>query len=281
MHQSVRTHDRYRRRQGSGLRHKRMKWPPPVPKGALDAVAARALALQRSTFLKMLRVDNALRLPDDAGEHGLPPKLHKHFIAQVKRAVDADASALIEKYATSFPPDCKRAPGHLQMASLAMAAQRVLYREARAGDYLATTRLSVRSVVADALGVVAPPDGTTPFAVPVQWVPNKIALGLTGALWLPARRRSMVERMMANFEADLGPAFALEKLEPSPSRRLVHCYYREITAAEGEDVAVLVDCFTAMHAAAWAGVPGFSFEADTDGTCTFRFSFGETRDEGA
>ena len=38
---------------------------------------------------------------------------------------------------------------------------------------------------------------------------------------------------MSNFEADLGPAFSLEVLEPEPSRRLTKCYYRELLSREG------------------------------------------------
>ena len=130
--------------------------------------------------------------------------------------------------------------------------------------------------MADALGVVAPPDGTEPYAVPVQWVPNKIALALTGALWLPSRRTSMVSRMMSNWEADLGEAFTLEEVGPAPSRRLTRCFYGELIAREGEDVAELAPVFTALHAATWAGVPGFSFAQAADGTCTFTFDATET-----
>ena len=139
-------------------------------------------------------------------------------------------------------------------------------------NYLATSPLKVRSVVSDALGVVAAPE---PYAVPVQWVPNKIAMALTGALWLPSRRQSMVSRMRANFEADLGRCFRIEELEPSPSFRMTHCFYRELIDREGDDVAPLGPIFTALHGVTWAGVPGFAFEAKEDGECTFRFAFDE------
>ena len=88
-------------------------------------------------------------------------------------------------------------------------------------------------------------------------------------LWLPSRRLSMLGRMMANFERDLGAAFTLEALEPAPSRRLTRCFYRDLLAREGEDD--LAPVFTALHAATWAGVPGFAFEAEADGQCTFLF----------
>ena len=248
-----------------------MTWPPRMAKGALDKLAERAFAFQRSAFLRLLRVDNALRLLDPED------KLPEEVSVRVKEIVDHEASMLASKHAPDLPEGCKRAPGHLQLAALAMAAQRVLLHEARRSDeaYLATSQLKVRSVVADALGVVAPPDGTPPMAVPVQWVPNRIAMTLTGALWLPSRRQSMTARMMANFEADLGDAFELEELDPPPSRRLTRCYYRQLLAREGEDVADLGPVFTALHGVTWAGVPEFEFEAEEDGTCSFRFAFDE------
>ena len=245
-----------------------MPWPPAIPVGALDAVAARALRFQRSTFLKMLQVHRALR-PLDPEQ-----KLAEATTLEVKAALEATADAIMEKHAPSLPDGCARAPGHLQVVSLALAAQRELLSAARSSDsFMATSPFAVRSVVADALGVVAPPDGTPPYAVPVQWVPNKIALAITGALWLPSRRESMAIRMMRNFEIDLGPAFALEELEPEPSRRLTRCFYRELLTQEGDDV--LGPVFTEMHGASFAGVPGFDFASEADGTCTLRFSFEE------
>lgn len=246
-----------------------MQWPPRLAKGALDNVAAKAFKFQRTAFLRLLEVDRAL-VPVDPEE-----KLPADVDSRVKSDIEQVADNLIAKHSSSLP-DCKRAPGHLQLTALAMAAQRTLLQEARGRDadnYLTTSQLKVRSVVADALGVVAPPDGTAPVAVPVQWVPNRIALTLTGALWLPSRRQSMTERMMNNFEADLGAGFEIEALDPPPSRRLTRCFYRDVLAREGDDVQVLGPVFTALHGVVWAGVPRFEFDAEEDGTCTFRFSF--------
>ena len=255
-----------------------MVWPPRIPPGALDAIAARALAFQRRSFLKMLRFSDALRLPlEDDDDPTKPKPLPEATVSRVRSIIDTSADELIDKHLAALPEGCKRSPGHLQMVSLALAAHRSLLHEARASDeYLATSALKVRSVVADALGVVAPPDGTEPFAVPVQWVPNKIALGLTGALWIPSRRASMAARMMTNFEIDLGPGFTLEPIEPEPSRRLTRCFYRELLSLESDEEADLLGpVFTAMHAATWAGVPGFEFDAEESGACTFRFECSE------
>ena len=143
------------------------------------------------------------------------------------------------------------------MGVVRFAAHRSLLHEARASDeYLATSALKVRSVVADALGVVAPPDGTEPFCRPVQWVPTKIALGLTGALWIPSRRASMAARMMTNFEIDLDLDSRLSRSSWSPHGRLTRCFYRELLSLESDEEAELLGpVFTAMHAATWAGVP--------------------------
>ena len=123
-------------------------WPPPIRRGALDAVAARALALQRSSFLRMLRVDRALRPVDDASA---PLQLDQAAL-RVKAGLGERADALIEKHATTLPSTCKRAPGHLQVVALAIAAQRELLNEARSSEaYMAVTALKVsrrRRVVA-------------------------------------------------------------------------------------------------------------------------------------
>lgn len=249
-----------------------MVWPPTIPRGALDAAARRALALQRSTFLRMLNVERALTPVDSDDVQDARPKLPAGTESHVKKAVETAADAIITRHTEGLPQGCARAPGHLQLVALAIAAQRVLLSEARGGEYMITSALKTRSIVADALGVVAPADGTEPVAVPVMWLPNRIALGVTGGLWLPSRRRSMVERMMNNFEVDLGAAFVLEPLEPSPSRRLRQCFYRELLKREGDDAEVLSALFTALHAATWAGVPGFLFESDEEtGACEFVF----------
>ena len=254
----------------------RKMWPYELlPKGALDKIAVKALAFQRSTFLRVLQPGRILEPLDPEAS-----KLSETEATRVKEAIDAEADELIAKHIDSLPEDCARAPGHLQMAALAMAAQRTLLREARADGgerYLTASGLKARWAVADALGVVAPPDGTRPYAVPVQRLPNTLALAVTGGYFFESRRRSMTARMMANFETDLGPAFAIEPLEglAEPSRQLTRCYYHDVLSTEGDDVVTLGQVFTAMHEATWSGVPGFEFECDEDGSgdgwCRFIF----------
>ena len=171
-------------------------WPPKIPAGALDALAERALAFQRRSFLKMLPYDRALRQASSLESSDKANAVPEVVIERMKADIDDCADDMIARHTACLPSECKRAPGHLQMVALAIAAQRCLLHEGRTDPtgqgYLATSVLKTRSAVADALGVVAPPDGSEPYAVPVQLVPNKIALGLTGALWIPARRESMV-----------------------------------------------------------------------------------------
>ena len=64
--------------------------------------------------------------------------------------------------------------------------------------------LQVRAAVANAMGVVAPPDGSACYEVGGMWLPNRISLLFSGALFWPERRQAHLERMMRNFEADLG-----------------------------------------------------------------------------
>ena len=252
----------------------RKTWPYELlPKGALDKIALKAMELQRSTFLRVLQPGRILAPIDPAA------KLSEAEAARVKKVIDAEADELIAKHIGSLPEDCARAPGHLQMAALAMAAQRSLLREAKADGgetYLTASGLKARWAVADSLGVVAAPDGTRPYAVPIQYVPNTLALAATGGYFFESRRRVMTARMMANFETDLGPAFAIEPLDglPEPSRQLTRCYYHEVLKAEGDDVVTLGAVFTALHEATWSGVPGFEFESEEgggDGRCKFIF----------
>ena len=245
-----------------------MVWPPRIPKGALDNMARRALAFQRSHFFKQLKVERALvPLEEDA-------EIDADAIAKVKAKIETSCDALTERHETLLPASCARAPGHLQIATLAIAAQRTLLHEARsnADRYMTSSGLKVRSVVADALGVVAPADGTAPKAVAVQYVPNMIALGMTGALWIESRRRSMVERMVDNFRRDLGPSFVLEELQPAPSFAVRRCFYASLLREEGEH-ELLAPLFTALHEPTFSGVPGFEFVADDEvsGQCSFIF----------
>ena len=63
------------------------------------------------------------------------------------------------------------------------------------------------------MGVVAPPDGSACYEVGGMWLPNRISLLFSGALFWPDRRQAHLERMMRNFEADLGAGFELEPLD--------------------------------------------------------------------
>lgn len=253
-------------------------WPPRIPDGALDSVARRALAFQRSHFLKSLKLERAL-IPAESiarDEHRSAPKLPQSTTLALTSAIDDASNALASKYAERLPSGCARAPGHLQIVSLAIAAQRIILSEARARQdlYLATSSLRVRSCVADALGVVAPPDGTPPKAVAVQYVPNMIALGLCGALWSAPRRRSMATRMVENFQRDLGACFVLEPLEgyPAPSVILRRCFYSELLQEEDER-PLLGPVLTALHEPTFSGVPQFEFEVSDheSGECRFIF----------
>ena len=86
----------------------------------------------------------------------------------------------------------------------------------------------MRAAVANAMGVVAPPDGSACYEVGGMWLPNRLSFLFSGALlWTERRRRTLLERMMRNFEADLGAGFEIAPLDlaPSPSRRMTRCFY--------------------------------------------------------
>ena len=179
-------------------------------------------------------------------------KVPEHAIALAQRAgIKREVGCNHQQAFSSLPEDCARAPGHLQVAALAMSAQRTLLQEAKSesGDYLTASALKVRWAVADSLGVVAPPDGTEPTAVAVQYIPNSIALSLTGAMWIESRRRSMTARMMANFETDLGKGFTIEPIDelPEPSRALTKCFYHDLLKSE-ERTYRCSRLLTALHA---------------------------------
>ena len=248
------------------------EWPPRFARAWVDKAAESAIMMQRKVFFRMLTHQIPKVVVPLDGE-----RLADSVTDSVKEATAKTAALLVQKHVDALPEGCPRAPGHLQMAALAIAAQRELLTEARRADaeYQATTKLRVRSSVADLLGVVAPPDGTPPVAVPAMYLPNRLAMGLTGALWLPSRKASMVRRMMENFENDLGEAFDLEPMPeeeaPAPSRRMRRCFYSELCRAEDEPL--LAPLFTAQHGTAWAGVPGFEFVVDDEatGACSFIF----------
>jgi hypothetical protein len=60
-----------------------------------------------------------------------------------------------------------------------------------------------------------------------MWLPNRLSLLFSGSLLWTERRRTLLERMMRNFEADLGAGFEIAPLDlaPSPSRRMTRCFY--------------------------------------------------------
>ena len=244
-----------------------MAWLPPPRGRLLDAAALKAAEMQRTAFLQMLRLrmgDVLQPLDPDRGP------LAKEDVARVTARINDAADALYAAHLDSLPADCNRASVHLQMASLALAAQRELLQEAKRDDYVLCNALKVRAAVANALGVVAPPDGTEPEEVGGMWLPNKLSLLFTGALFVPERRHTIVERMMHNFEVDLGKGFTMVALEPAPSRRMAKCFYASFLEEEAirdptAEPRVLVPVFQAMHGATFHGVPGFSFERDESG----------------
>ena len=202
---------------------------------------------------------------------------------RIKADVARAADLLFEDHAEQLPKGCSRAVAHLQMASLALAAQRTLFDAANApgGEFEPVNTLEVRSVVAGSLGVLAPADGTPPTAVPVMWIPNRLAMLFNGAFLLSGRKRVLVERMWNNFETDLGAGFAFEPLaDPLPEgaflgQRMKRCLYHEFCREEGAHE--LAPIFSAMHSATFAGIPGFSFKEElaareqTGPSWTFRF----------
>lgn len=114
--------------------------------------------------------------------------------------------------------------------------------------------------------MVAPPDGTMPYGAPVMWLPNRMAHAFS---WDKA---ATLERMVDNFQADLGTAFVLERVDPAPSRCMTRCLYTDFFRSEGEPM--LIPVFRALHEATFKGVPSFSFETSDDAMgpdCTFWF----------
>lgn len=237
----------------------------------MQAAAKRASSVQRSTFFSMLRVKDCLQLNDEKA------KLTDAAINRVKDEISREADDLIEKKTSLLPADCERAPAHLQMAALALSAQRTLLRNAAGGDeYKMVDNFEVRWVVAGALGVVAPPDGDEPWAVPVNYVPNRLSMVITGSVWLPEQRKSMITRMLSNWRVDLGKAFETEPIEPEPSCRMTKCLYTDfLQEAGGAEAEVLIPVFHALHSATFKGVHRFtsSEEPGRDGTPmpVFRF----------
>ena len=123
----------------------------------MKAAAQQAAQAQRFSFFRILRVQDVL-LAADPDQH---PKaeMQKHH-TRVKEEISANADAIIADWEGRLPADCDRAPVHLQMAALALSAQRTMLEEAKHERYLLANAHKVRSTVSGALGVLAPPDGS-------------------------------------------------------------------------------------------------------------------------
>lgn len=241
----------------------------------IRAAMRQAQQGQRSAFFAVLRVHDFL-MPADPDEAkasvdmlGRPSGRLLDVVERVKNECAAEADAISARHIDAMQ-DCGRAATHLQLAALALSAQRCLLREAASSsDYVHTgdDTLSARSVVANALGVIAPPDGSVPYSVPAMWLPNRTAVMLS---W---NRAATIRGMVANFETDLGKGFELSPLEPAPSCQLTRCLYTDFLRDEGEPL--MMPIFHALHEATFKGVPGYEFEppeAGVEGSgCTFWF----------
>ena len=128
-----------------------MAWLPPPGGKLLDAAAKRAASVQRRTFLHML----GLRMGDVLQSLDGRSAATKQDVQRVTGFISEAADALYAFHETELP-DCHRAPAHLQVATLALASQRVLLEEARRReDNLLVNDNKVRHTVANALGVVS------------------------------------------------------------------------------------------------------------------------------
>ena len=89
----------------------------------VDAAARSAAKAQRAAFFKMLRVADVLT-PVDAASATKAWQREVH--GRALRRIEEGAEAICERHAGRLPDGCSRGAAHLQMASLALAAQRVL-----------------------------------------------------------------------------------------------------------------------------------------------------------
>jgi len=244
----------------------------------IKAATKAVIEGQRKAFFATLRVQDFL-VPVDAEAAkaaldalGRPTGAAANVAERVKAEAAEEAEDLVSRHAAALlPSECHRAPTHLQMAALALGAQRALLREAAKEEYgwAGEDTLRARTIVAGALGVVAPPDGSTPYGAPVMWLPNRAAVTLS---W---DKQATVRRMVDNFKVDLGQGFDVEPLEPAPSVCMTRCLYTDFCRAEGEPT--LAPVFWAQHEATFKGVPGYEFEApdlaggDDAARCSFWF----------
>lgn len=101
-----------------------------IGKSMLSAAAKKASQAQRSAFFSLLRTHDFLVPVNPAAS-----KESKNHMLHVKEEVKQEAESLIARYSSVIPSDCERAPVHLQMAALALSAQRVLLREGDREEY--------------------------------------------------------------------------------------------------------------------------------------------------
>ena len=212
---------------------------------------ARANSIQWKAFFSTLRVKPLLT--------GAVQSLEDRVVNEM---IETDAEKLIQEHTPKLPDGCVRAPVHLQMASLALSAQRTLHR-LRVEQCQESNVLEVRQVVAGALGVHAPGDGADPTAVPILQISNQMNMLFAGGFFSADRRAKRLETMVQNFEKDLGLAFTLEPIEPSPSVQMKQCFYTSFLEAEGE--VILCPIFQELHKSTFAGTAGYTFKPDPEG----------------
>ena len=83
---------------------------------------------------------------------GRPTGAAADIAERIKAEAGEEADALYAQHTALLPPECHRAPTHLQMAALALGAQRTLLREGAKEEYgwAGEDVLKARSVVAGA-----------------------------------------------------------------------------------------------------------------------------------
>ena len=226
----------------------------------IRAAMKKAQEGQRAAFFAVLRVHDFL-VPADAEEakatldfFGRPVGSRNEVASRIKEESAAEADALVAKYADAVE-GCDRSAAHLHMAALALGTQRCLLREAASCNRYTNTgedSLIARSVVAGALGVIAPADGSPPYSVPAMWLPNRTAVALS---W---NKPETIAGMIRNFETDLGKCFEFASLDPVPSCRMTRCLYTDVLRDEGEPL--MMPIFWSLHEATFKGVPGYEFE---------------------
>ena len=107
----------------------------------ISAVTKAAIEGQRKAFFALLRVQDFL-VPADADAAkaavdalGRPTSTAALVAERIKAEAGEEADALMDRHASLLPSDCDRAPTHLQVAALALGAQRAMLREAAKEEY--------------------------------------------------------------------------------------------------------------------------------------------------